>query len=224
MELNLAKISIPDSSLVIRNTIKNLIFDFGGVICNIDVESTKRAFRDLGLKISDSGTSITDSMELFDDLETGVITPKQFRDELRKFFVNPVTDEQLDTAWNKLLLDIPEERIRLLEALRKNYRIFLLSNSNEIHYRKFLEDFRKKYGYTDFDALFGKAYFSFCTGMKKPSPEIFRHVLQDSRLTASETLFIDDTLMHVEGARNAGIHGYHLDIDLGEQIQDLFIK
>ena len=222
MELNLAKIQIRHSSIVNRHSIKNLIFDFGGVICNIDVKLTKRAFMDLGLKKSGEGHSISGSTGLFEEIETGAINPRQFRDELKKFFINPVTDDQLDVAWNALLLDIPEARIRMLEQLRKHYRIFLLSNTNEIHYRCYLENFRRHFGYDDFDALFEKAYFSHLIGLRKPSPEIFRYVVQHSALEPAETLFIDDTLIHLEGARKAGLHAHHLAVDLGEEILDLF--
>jgi glucose-1-phosphatase len=222
MELNLAKISNRHSSIVTRNSIKNLIFDFGGVIINIDVKLTEKAFMDLGIKKFDPGHSLSGSEGIFRDIETGALTSQQFRDELRKYFRNPVTDEQLDTAWNALLLDIPEPRIRLLEKLRKNYRIFLLSNTTEIHYMRYLGRLRNQFGYADFDALFEKAYLSYRIGLMKPSPEIFRHVLKDSLLDPSETFFIDDTLMHVEGARDAGIHACHLEIDKGEEITDLF--
>jgi putative hydrolase of the HAD superfamily len=224
MELNPAKISNRNSQIVNPKSIKNIIFDFGGVICNIDVKLTEKAFMDLGLKKFDTGRSISDSAGLFEDIETGATSSQHFRDELKKFFVTPVTDDQIDGAWNALLLDIPEPRIRLLEEVRKHYRIFLLSNTNEIHYLCYLERFRKQFGYADFDALFEKAWFSYRIGLKKPSLEIFRYVLEHSHLDPSETLFIDDTLKHVEGARNAGIHAYHLAIDTGEQITDLFHK
>jgi putative hydrolase of the HAD superfamily len=224
MDLNLAKISIRHSSFVIRNSIKNLIFDFGGVICNIDLELTKQAFSRLGLKKFDTEQSIIKSSGLFEELETGQISPGQFRVELRNFFDHPVADQQIDAAWNALLLDIPEPRIRMLEALRQRYRIFLLSNTNEIHYQCYANQLREKYGYAGFDALFEKAWFSFRIGLKKPSTEIFRHVLSERMLNPSETLFIDDTLMHVEGARNAGIHAYHLALDQGEDVMDLFIR
>jgi glucose-1-phosphatase len=222
MQLIPSKIPDLQSEIVNPKSIKNIIFDFGGVICNIDVNLTRQAFMDLGLKKFDTGKTITGSTGLFEDLETGAVTPQHFRNELKIFFETPVTDEQLDLAWNRLLLDIPEPRISLLEEIRKHYRIFLLSNSNEIHYLCYLEQFRKQFGYSDFEALFEKAYFSFRIGLKKPSPEIYRYVLQNSRLDPSETLFIDDTLIHVEGAENAGIHAYHLAIDRGEQITDLF--
>ncbi|MDP1620896.1 MAG: HAD family phosphatase [Bacteroidales bacterium] len=222
MKLNLTKFSTPKSGIRNPESIKNIIFDFGGVILNIDVKLTERAFVDLGLKKIDKGQSLRDSAYLFDKIETGAMSPGQFRDELRKFFIDPVTDDQLDAVWNALLLDIPEARIRLLETLRKDYRIFLLSNTNEIHYMKYLENLREQYGYADFDALFEKAYFSFRIGLKKPSPEIFSHVLSESMLKPSETLFIDDTFIHVEAAGRAGIEAYHLDIEDGENITALF--
>jgi putative hydrolase of the HAD superfamily len=223
MQLNLSKFPFSHPSHVPCHSIKNIIFDFGGVICNIDVNLTKQAIVELGLKKFDTGNSITSSTGLFEALETGSITPERFRDELRPFFENPVTDEQLDTAWNALLLDMPEPRIRLLETLRKNYRIFLLSNSNVIHYNHYLNTFRNQYGYSDFDGLFEKAWFSFNIGLKKPSPEIFSYVLDHGRINPSETLFIDDTLVHVLGAKSVGIHGYHLDLDRKEQVTDLFL-
>jgi len=211
-------------SIVNRQSIKNIIFDFGGVICNIDVKLTEQAFINLGLKQFDTDQTIADSKGLFERLEVGTITPEQFRDELRNYFVNPVSDEEIDQAWNALLLDIPEPRIRLIEKIRDNYRIFLLSNTNEIHYRCYAERFRKQFGYAGFDSLFEKAWLSHHIGLKKPSVEIFRHVMLHSRLNSSETLFIDDTLRHVEGARKAGLYGWHLDLSRGDEIMELFEK
>lgn len=222
MELSLEKISHLTPGILRPGSIKNIIFDFGGVICNIDLNLTVQKFKDLGMRKTAPGHSLADSTGLFDAFETGAIGSGQFRDELRNFFVDPVTDEQLDEAWNALLLDIPEPRIRLLEDLRNHYRIFLLSNSNEIHYNRYFENFRSQFGYAGFDDLFEKAYFSFRIGLKKPSPEIFRFVMRESRLEPSETLFIDDMLVHVEGAGNAGIHAHHLALGRGEDILGLF--
>ena len=205
-----------------NSQIKNLIFDFGGVICNIDVKLAEKEFVALGLTNFDTGKSISSSSVLFEKIETGAITPERFRTELKKFFSNDVTDNQIDKAWNAMLLDIPAPRIRLLEQLRVHYRIFLLSNSNEIHYLKFLEDFTQKYQYRNFDDLFEKSYFSFNIGLKKPETEIFEYVIAEQKLDPSNTLFIDDTLIHVEGARKTGMYGYHLKISDGEQITDLF--
>ena len=223
MQLNLSKIVTRHASRVTPRSIKNLIFDFGGVICNIDVKIAEKRFSELGFSVGDDEASIAKVKKLFEDIETGALAPQEFRDEIKKYFLSPVTDAQINDAWNALLLDIPGPRIWLLEDLRKHYRIFLLSNTNEIHYLCYLENFRKQFGYHDFDALFEKAWFSYRIRLRKPSLAIFSFVLQQSRLTPAETLFIDDTLVHVEGARNAGLHAHHLEIDKGGDISDLFV-
>jgi putative hydrolase of the HAD superfamily len=192
------------------------------VLCNLDIKRTEKRFFELGLKHFDSDYSVAERDDLFRKLERGDLTPGQFRDSLRKFFTRTVSDEEIDQAWNELLLDIPEERIRLLESIRNRYRIFLLSNSNEIHYIKFLSDFTSRYGYKDFGELFEKAWFSFRIHLQKPSKEIFEFVLSDARLLPEETLFIDDSIQHVTGASRTGILAYHLKIKEGEQVTDLF--
>ena len=202
--------------------IRNIIFDFGNVICNIDISITENRFVEMGFKVGDPDYPASASKRLFEELEAGKLTPVQFRDSLRPFFTRPVSDQQIDDAWNALLLDIPQPRIDMLEKIRKNYRIFMLTNTNQIHYLQYVQTFRKQTGYDDFDDLFEKAYYSYRIGLQKPDPEIFRYVLNDSSLLPSETLFIDDTLMHVESAHSLGIHAHHLQIGTGQQIMDLF--
>jgi len=200
--------------------IRNIIFDFGGVVCNIDVSITEKAFTDLGLRQFDTGYSVTDRESLFGSFETGQITPAQFREALKPYFNRPVTDEEIDRAWNARLQDTPASRIALLRSLSKHYRLFLLSNTNEIHYIKYLKELQAVYGVSGFGDLFEKAYFSFQVGLRKPFREVFDFVVMDAGILADETLFIDDSPQHVEGARNAGLFGYHL---LGkEDILDLF--
>jgi len=202
--------------------IKNIIFDFGGVICNLDLKRSEKEFLALGLTSFDNDYSVVARDTLFGRLEAGTITPAEFRISVRQFFTRPVSDNEIDAAWNAMLLDIPAQRIRLIEKLAKHYRVFLLSNSNEIHYHKYRHDLQACYGYTDFNQLFEKAYFSYQIHLKKPGVAIFEYVLRDSDLVAGETFFIDDTLRHVEGARAAGIHGHHLDLTRGDEVVDLF--
>jgi glucose-1-phosphatase len=204
--------------------VKNIIFDFGNVICDLDIKRTEDKFLDFGppkpSAIVSPELSSLQFEKLVNNYESGLITSAQFRGAIRDHYVTHPSDRAIDETWNALLVGIPEKRIRLLEEIRKTYRIFLLSNSNEIHYTHYLNDFRQKYGYKDFAELFEKAYFSFLLKIKKPDPEIFRFVLEDSNLTPAETLFIDDTLMHVEAARKLGMNVYHLQG--GEEITDLF--
>lgn len=206
-----------------HSSIRNIIFDFGGVLCNINVSLTEQRFKELGLIEFDPHYSVTDRNTLFGQLEEGSITPDEFRNAIRAFFSKPIPDDEIDDAWNAMLLNLPEDRVKLLERLKPTYQIFLLSNSNDIHYQKFSKDFQHRYNYGDFNDLFKKAYFSFQIRMKKPDRKIFEHVLNEQKLNPSETLFIDDSMQHIEGARLAGINGHHLDLRAGQTILDLFI-
>ena len=207
--------------------IKNIIFDFGGVICDLDISRTEKKFLEFG-PAKDSGLASSSEQSLaFDKLveqyESGAISSDIFRQVIREHYATPPSDETIDDTWNALLVGIPKERIELLEKIRNQYRIFLLSNSNEIHYFHYLEMFRQLTGYQNFNDLFEKAYFSYQVGLSKPGESIFRHVLENSNLVPAETLFIDDTLKHVETARRLALHGYHLKIGNGETVMDLFV-
>jgi FMN phosphatase YigB (HAD superfamily) len=206
--------------------IKNIIFDFGGVICDLDITRTEKKFRDFGPVRSVNTSASENSSLVFNILvgqyERGAISSSEFRESIKNHYLTPPTDAAIDDTWNALLIGIPEPRMKLLADIRDQYRIFLLSNSNEIHYHHYLQDFRIKSGYHDFDDLFEKAYFSFQIHLSKPGTEIFSFVLKESRLDPAQTLFIDDTLKHIESARILGIKGYYLDIQAGEQVTDLF--
>jgi glucose-1-phosphatase len=209
-----------------HDTIKNIIFDFGGVICDLDITRTEKKFREFGSVRSADPTRAGNPSLRFDILveqfERGALSSEEFRENIRNHYQVPPTDAAIDDTWNALLTGIPEQRLQLLEDIRYNYRIFLLSNSNEIHYHHYLLDFRRKSGYNDFNDLFERSYFSFQIHLSKPGKEVFNHVLKESRLDPAETLFIDDTLKHIETARILGINGYHLNIQKGEQVLDLF--
>ena len=209
-----------------HTSIKNIIFDFGGVICDLDIQRTVEKFKEFGLPKAEFSGNPEEQDRQFELLvstyETGLITSQQFRDVIRNHYQVPPSDQAIDNAWNALLVGISEPRIRLLESLRNPYSIFLLSNSNEIHFLKYREDFQQQYGYRDFDALFKNVYFSYRLHLKKPDPKIFKWVLKENKLDPAETLFIDDTLMHVEAARELGITGYHLRE--GEELTGLFNK
>lgn len=202
-------------------SIENIIFDFGGVICDIDFRVTEQQLLKLGFNAGDPA-ALPRTQQLVADLERGSITPGVFRDGMKQLFIRAVTDKQLDDAWNALILEIPEERIRCLEQVRQHYRIFLLSNTNEIHYNHYVQILKNSYGYNDFEDLFEKAWFSYRLGLIKPDREIFRHAARTVGLDPAKTLFIDDTLKHVKGAEAAGLHGFHLNLETGIRMVDLF--
>jgi len=206
--------------LSIPTHIKNIIFDFGGVILNIDYCLSEKAFEKLGFKDFRHFYSQASQKNLFDRLEKGFITPANFRKEIRQFIPVAVSDSQIDDAWNSMLLDLPEERIHLLERLKTKYRLFLLSNTNEIHYASFSSYMKGKFNRDIFTELFERAYMSFELKMRKPDAEIFEYVLKQNKLEKEETLFIDDSIQHIEGATKVGIHTIFLKRE--ETILSLF--
>jgi glucose-1-phosphatase len=204
--------------------IKNIIFDFGGVVCDIDVKKTEQMFEAFGPAKETDGKPGADNSKAFTNLvklyETGAISSDEFRKSIQDHYQNPPADDAIDEAWNALLIGIPEQRIQLLETLRGSYRIFLLSNSNPIHYSHYLSYFQTRFGYRDFDGLFQKAFFSFQLHLSKPGKEIYEYVMKHANLLPSESLFVDDFPENIAGAKAAGMQGYHLQTP--EEISDLF--
>ena len=189
--------------------IKNIIFDFGQVLLNIDPKLSAEAFFRLGVREGVDFWGSRSSSETLINLEKGIISPEEFRQSALEKLVPGVTSQQVDDAWNALLLDFPSSRVVKLRELGKSFRLFLLSNSNQIHYECYMGSFEKEFGFGLGD-LFEKLWFSHQVGLVKPDPEIFRFVLNDGGLKPGETLFIDDTLVHVEAARSVGINAWHL--------------
>lgn len=188
--------------------IKNIVFDFGRVLLNINPLLTSIALGELGYRPQDERTGGKDD-EIVIDLEKGKISPDDFINEVLKVLKEGVTREDVIKAWNVMLLDFPSHHVDMLKRLGEKYNLYLLSNSNQIHYDKYTSDFRNKYGF-ELNSMFKKAWYSFQVGVIKPEPSIFRHILFEGNLDPAETLFIDDTLMHVEAARDLGIRAYHL--------------
>ncbi|MFP4467775.1 MAG: HAD family hydrolase [Bacteroidales bacterium] len=203
--------------------IRNIIFDLGGVLLNIDYQATINAFKKLGMKDFDEFFTQAAQHQLFDRLDKGEVSPPAFREELRRLSGLEVSDEEIDSAWNAMLLDLPAKRLALLERVGKRYRTFLLSNTNSIHYPAYMDYLNRHYGIADLSDLFNKQYLSFQVGMRKPDRDIFRHVLSDQALQAGETLFIDDSVQHVKGAREAGLNAVWLDVQHRE-VNDLFTE
>ncbi len=200
--------------------IRNIIFDFGGVILDIDPQLTVSEFVKLGFTSFEKLMDPAFSEEIIGKFERGILTPELFRDRIKKFLELEITDQQLDDAWNSLLYDIPRERVEVIEQVKKKYKIYLLSNSNEIHYDLFVRDLQLRFGYREFDELFHKAYFSFDLHLMKPNPEIYEFVINQHGLAPEETLFIDDKEENIKAARYLGLRTYKLEKP--ERIRDIF--
>ncbi|NLF42582.1 MAG: HAD-IA family hydrolase [Bacteroidales bacterium] len=158
---------------------------------------------------------------MFDKLDTGSISPDEFRNEIRTISGLNISDQDIDSAWNAMLLDMPKQRIHLLENAKKYYRTFLLSNTNAIHYPEYSKYLLAEHGYESLSMLFEKQYLSHEIKLRKPNIEAFQHILSENNLKPSETLFFDDTAQHVAGAKKAGLNAYWLDLSK-ESIDDIF--
>ena len=201
---------------------KNIIFDLGGVILTIDYKRTIEAFRNLGISNAEELYSKAAQSSLFDTLEKGLLSENNFFTAIRLLSDKPISNNQIKEAWNAILIGLPEENISVLEKLKNNHRLFLLSNTNSIHETAYKEMIVKQYGSFIFDELFEKMYLSHHVHMRKPEPEIFNYVLSDSNLDINETCFIDDSPQHVEGARGVGIRSYLLKNEsIGEFVNSL---
>lgn len=192
--------------------IKNVIFDLGGVLLNIDYHLTIQAFVDIGMSNFQELFTQAQQSELFDKIEVGEISSDEFLAEIKALMPSHVSEVAIRTAWNAMLLDFPSERLDFLLAVKEKYNTALLSNTNSIHLENFYKELKKVHNLKSLDDYFHKVYFSCDLGMRKPNPETFLRVCELEGFNPSETLFIDDTIQHVEGAKQAGLQALHLDV------------
>jgi glucose-1-phosphatase len=196
-----------------------VIFDLGGVIINLNYNLTIQAFEELGMRdFSEVYTQLAQST-LFDDYETGRISSQHFINKLLDHVPSGTSPNRIVAAWNAMILDVPVEKPQLLKSLNAEMPIFLLSNTNEIHMQKV----NREWGISSNEVLenhFSKVYLSYEVGMRKPDLTIFQKVCAEQGLVPKNTLFIDDSPQHIEGAQLAGLQTLHLKHP--EKFYDLF--
>jgi len=206
--------------------IKNLIFDFGGVIIDIDPIRVGQSFREMGVKNIEKVHELAVSRGLYLDLEKGLITPAGFRDGMKEVSGLNFTDEQIDNAWNSMIINFPRSRFELLNQLKENYNVFLLSNTNEIHYNYFNQYAVNNLGVKCLDDFFTGCFYSHQMKMRKPDLEIYIKMLETGKLNPSESLYIDDLEENILAGRELGIHGiiHHPDEEVNQYFVDGWIK
>ena len=205
--------------MIQKEIIKNIIFDFGGVIHDIRYENVAEAFVEHG--VTDLGKFYnkdyqTAEMDMF---EKGLMSVEEYRDYIRRMTGKGLTDAEIDDIVNAILIDVPRSRVEKLIQLRKRYKVYLFSNTNQINYDCFTARLRQKFGFDIFERCFDAAYFSHFMHMRKPAKEGFLRIIEEQRLEPARTLFIDDIAKNLEGARQAGLQTIHLD---GITIEELF--
>ncbi len=194
-----------------------VIFDFGGVILNLDYPATDRALRKLLGEEGEIRYTKAHQSRIFDDFEVGAIDSKEFYQTLIDATDGRISQSEVREAWNAMLLDAPKARIEFVKDVAKHYRTFLFSNTNVIHKEAFDETLSAVLGGKGkFDQIFERAYYSHEFGMRKPHPETYQKVLKENNLLPSRTLMIDDNLENIKGAIAAGMKAYYLSGELLE--------
>jgi len=199
--------------------VKNLVFDFGGVIYQIDHEKQIKSFYSLGLNNFELFFSQSLQKPLFADFEKGQISEDDFRHELNRILGMNLPVEKIDEAWNSILVDYFHESVKLIENLKNRYRLFLMSNTNSIHYRLYINQFSEKYEY-GFNSLFEKTFWSFQIGRRKPDADVFKFVMEQGKMNPEESIFIDDSIQNTIASVDAGMPS--LWLKPGKKMVELF--
>jgi putative hydrolase of the HAD superfamily len=186
-----------------------LIFDLGGVIINLDYTKTIHAFEQLGMENFHDVYSQAAQTNLFDDFETGKISAQRFINSLLPYLKPGTTPNMVVHAWNVMILDVPQEKLQLLESLKGKMPVFLLSNTNELHVPVVRREWSKVTS-LPMEHYFDRIFFSHEIHLRKPDRSIFEYVCENEGLVPERTLFIDDSIQHIEGASAYGLQTIHL--------------
>ena len=199
--------------------LRNIVFDFGGVLVDLDFKRSFSAFRSAGFFDIEERLNAAKRDQIFDLYENGEISTARFRNEVRKHLSYSLFDKDIDYMWNEMLVGIPSYKLDLILHLKKRYRIYLLSNTNELHWNYACDCLFKYKGYTIKD-FFIKPYLSYEMHKVKPNAPIYEEMLSDAGMEAEETLFIDDLEVNCKGAAALGIQTqrYKVGTNLSELI------
>ena len=199
--------------------IKNILFDLGGVILDINVQATLKRFYELGFPAELMQYPHSMTTDLFYKYETGKLDTVAFRNEIRKKTGIDVSDEEFDNAWNAMLIGVPGERADLLSKLVKRYDLYMLSNTSALHAPVFEKMYQDVAGISLHEA-FTKIYYSFEIGWHKPDLEAWQFVVKDAGIRPEETLFLDDNIHNIKASQELGFQAIHIHertnlLDLG---------
>lgn len=204
-------------------SIKNIIFDLGAVIINIDFNKTFEAFSQLSNLSVKEVAKRYQASTFFVEFEKGIIGNHLFIQHIRRVLELPesVADASIIQAWNRLLLTIPKARVERIQSLSTTYRLFLLSNTNPVHISEVHHILYRDTGINRLEELFEKTWYSYDLGLIKPHVAIYEKVLSDTSLKAEETVFLDDNADNIQGALDAGIVALrvHEDMDMIELLK-----
>lgn len=195
--------------------VKNILFDFGGVIVGLNMQNALKRFKEIGFENIEDYLTEFRQKGIFLDYELGVIDRAEFLKEFQRLGNNKATMEEIDSAWLAFLLDIPDYKLRLIEELRKKYNVYLLSNTNPSVMGWATSDKFSPEG-KGIEEFFDKCYMSYKMGSAKPDRKIFDLLIADSGMKPEETLFLDDGQKNIDMAKELGFQ-----VHLTDQNEDL---
>lgn len=188
---------------------RNILFDLGGVILDINIQATLKRFYELGFPPELLQYPESMQTDVFFNYQTGKLDTLEFRNEIRKASGVNMSDEVFDEAWNAMLVGIPRERTRLIKTLSKRYRLYMLSNTSEMHARVFERMYLEAAG-ESMHEVFDKIYYSHEIGLHKPDREAWEYVIKDAGIKPEETLFLDDTIYNIKASQELGFQAIHI--------------
>ena len=191
-------------------SIKNIIFDLGGVILDLSVDSTLASFSELSGKPQDEIKQLFNTAEEFAQYERGNLSDEEFRNFIRRLYQVDAPDETIDACWVAMLKELPVAKLQLLLELKGEFNTFLLSNTNGIHLTYFNTVSLAPHALHSLDAYFHRAYYSHLMGKRKPDTEIYQQVLDENEMDPAQTIFLDDMVSNLEGASKLGIKTIHI--------------
>ena len=195
---------MPDSQ-----AIKNILFDLGGVILDINVTATQQKFYELGLPSLFMQYPENMLTDLFFKYETGKLSTEEYRNEVRRISGLNLSDQAIDDAWCAMLVGIPVERTRLLKRLRERYRLYMLSNTCPLHAPVFEKMYLDAAG-VPMNRVFDRIYYSFEIGYHKPDLAAWEYVIRDADIRPEETLFLDDNIHNIKASQELGFRAIHI--------------
>lgn len=198
------------SKAIASTNINALIFDIGNVIIDIDYDIMVSEFKKIAKFDFREIIQYTHQDRFFDQFEKGQISAGDFRSTLRQYLKDETTDEQIDKAWNSILVAYPVSKFELLRRLRNKYKVYALSNINEIHLDGIDRYVKPAFGVSEMRRFFDHAYYSHEMGLRKPEKEIYQEVIKHAGLDPARTLFIDDKAENTDAAAAHGLQVYHL--------------
>ena len=199
--------------------IKNIVFDLGGVLVDLDFKAAINGLQQAGFANVKEQLMAFDQGGIFQKFELGEMTADEFRTAIRENSTVTLTDEEIDALWNAMLLEIPREKLELILDLRGKYMVYLLSNTNSIHWDYVCKNAFNYRGFRVND-YFEETFLSYEMHLAKPNKAIFEKVLHDANLLPEETLFIDDSEANCKAAEEVGIHAHHYHI--GDDLSKVF--